>query len=78
MFLTDEMPDTGLRPICSWERNAFKIHCDVTERQRQAKQKVTFNSSSIILIITNDESLSVGDSDRTNGSKFDVIQAHPL
>ena len=43
----------------------------------KSKQKVTFNSFSIIFI-TNDESLSVGNSDRTNGSKVDVIQAHPL
>ena len=42
------------------------------------KKKVTFNSSSITFIITNDASLSVGDSDRTNGSKVDVIQVHPL
>uniref|UniRef100_A0A2K5XN86 G-protein coupled receptors family 1 profile domain-containing protein n=2 Tax=Mandrillus leucophaeus TaxID=9568 RepID=A0A2K5XN86_MANLE len=42
------------------------------------KKKVTFNSSSIIFIITSDESLSVDDSDKTNGSKVDVIQVRPL
>uniref|UniRef100_A0A8C0XP50 Opsin-3 n=1 Tax=Castor canadensis TaxID=51338 RepID=A0A8C0XP50_CASCN len=42
------------------------------------KKKVTFNSSSIIFIITSDESLSVDDSDRTSGSKVDVIQVRPL
>lgn len=43
------------------------------------KKKVTFNSSSIIFIITSDESLSVDDSDKTkNGSKADVIQVRPL
>ncbi|KAM9106775.1 LOW QUALITY PROTEIN: opsin-3 [Megaptera novaeangliae] len=40
------------------------------------KKKVTFNSSSIIFIITNDESLSV-DGDRTSGS-VGVIQVSPL
>ncbi|XP_047376584.1 opsin-3 isoform X2 [Sciurus carolinensis] len=42
------------------------------------KKKVTFNSSSIVFIITSDESLSVDDSNRTNGSKVDVIQVRPL
>ncbi|XP_013375987.1 PREDICTED: opsin-3 isoform X2 [Chinchilla lanigera] len=42
------------------------------------KKKVTFNSSSIIFIITSDESLSVDDSDRTSGSKVDTIQVRPL
>nr|XP_019602391.1 PREDICTED: opsin-3 [Rhinolophus sinicus] len=43
------------------------------------KKKVTFNSSSIIFIITSDESLSVDDGDKTkNGSKADVIQIRPL
>ncbi|XP_008573479.1 PREDICTED: opsin-3 isoform X1 [Galeopterus variegatus] len=42
------------------------------------KKKVTFNSSSIIFIITSDESLSVEDSNKTNGSKVDVIQVRPL
>nr|XP_004653495.2 opsin-3 isoform X1 [Jaculus jaculus] len=42
------------------------------------KKKVTFNSSSIIFIITSDESLSVDDSDRTTASKVDVIQVRPL
>ncbi|XP_008847402.1 opsin-3 [Nannospalax galili] len=42
------------------------------------KKKVTFNSSSIIFIITSDESLSADDSDRTNVSKVDVIQVRPL
>ncbi|KAB0344515.1 hypothetical protein FD754_021441, partial [Muntiacus muntjak] len=47
------------------------------KKRDKPKQKVTFNSSSIIFI-TNDESLSVGNSDRTNGSKVDVIQVYPL
>ncbi|XP_027967702.1 opsin-3 isoform X2 [Eumetopias jubatus] len=42
------------------------------------KKKVTFNSSSIIFIITSDESLSVDDSDKTSMSKVDVIQVRPL
>ncbi|VTJ76221.1 Hypothetical predicted protein [Marmota monax] len=42
------------------------------------KKKVTFNSSSIVFIITSDESLSVDDSNRTSGSKADVIQVRPL
>uniref|UniRef100_G3T4R9 Opsin-3 n=1 Tax=Loxodonta africana TaxID=9785 RepID=G3T4R9_LOXAF len=42
------------------------------------KKKVTFNSSSIIFIITSDESLSVNNIDKTNGSKADVIQIRPL
>ncbi|XP_052593674.1 opsin-3 isoform X1 [Peromyscus californicus insignis] len=42
------------------------------------KKKVTFNSSSIIFIITSDESLSVDDSDRSNASKANVIQVRPL
>ncbi|XP_023566028.1 opsin-3 isoform X1 [Octodon degus] len=42
------------------------------------KKKVTFNSSSIVFIITSDESLSVDDSDRTSGSKVDTIQVRPL
>nr|XP_017530415.2 opsin-3 isoform X1 [Manis javanica] len=42
------------------------------------KKKVTFNSSSIIFIITTDESLSAEDSDKTRGSKIDVIQVRPL
>ena len=42
------------------------------------KKKVTFNSSSVIFIITSDESLSVDDSDKTNVSKGDVIQVRPL
>ncbi|XP_042530442.1 opsin-3 isoform X1 [Dipodomys spectabilis] len=42
------------------------------------KKKVTFNSSSIIFIITSDESLSVDDSVRSSGSKADVIQVRPL
>ncbi|XP_046534266.1 opsin-3 isoform X1 [Equus asinus] len=42
------------------------------------KKKVTFNSSSIIFIITSDESLSVHDSDKINGSKVEVIQVRPL
>ncbi|XP_036133395.1 opsin-3 [Molossus molossus] len=39
------------------------------------KKRVTFNSSSIIFIITSDESLSVDDSDKP---KADVIQVRPL
>jgi len=42
------------------------------------KKKVTFNSSSIIFIITSDESLSVDDSDKTSVPKVDVIQVRPL
>ena len=42
------------------------------------KKKVTFNSSSIIFIITSDDALSVDDSDRTNASKANVIQVRPL
>ena len=42
------------------------------------KKKVTFKSSSVIFIITSDESLSVEDSDKTNVSKGDVIQVRPL
>ncbi|XP_039739139.1 opsin-3 isoform X1 [Pteropus medius] len=42
------------------------------------KKKVTFNSSSIIFVITSDESLSVDDSDKINGSKADGIQVRPL
>uniref|UniRef100_A0A8C6FGS3 G-protein coupled receptors family 1 profile domain-containing protein n=1 Tax=Moschus moschiferus TaxID=68415 RepID=A0A8C6FGS3_MOSMO len=42
------------------------------------RDNVTFNSSSIIFIIINDESLSVGDSDRTNRSMVDGIQVQPL
>lgn len=41
------------------------------------KKKVTFNSSSIIFVITSDESLSVEDSDRSSASKVDVIQVRP-
>lgn len=42
------------------------------------KKKVTFNSSSIIFIITSDESLEVDESDKTSVSKVDVIQVRPL
>lgn len=42
------------------------------------KKKVTFSPSSVIFIITSDESVSIDDSDKTNVSKGDTIQVRPL
>nr|KAF6395521.1 opsin 3 [Rousettus aegyptiacus] len=59
--------ETQIRPIVMSQKDGDR-----------PKKKVTFNSSSIIFIITNDESLSVDDSNKTNGSKADGIQVRPL
>ncbi|KAM5238356.1 opsin-3 [Ctenodactylus gundi] len=67
----EDLPATGsemqIRPIVMSQKDSAR-----------PKKKVTFNSSSIIFIITSDESLSVDDSNRTSGSKVDVIQVRPL
>ncbi|XP_053523262.1 opsin-3 [Artibeus jamaicensis] len=48
------------------------------KEDNRPKKKVTFNPSSVIFIITSDESLSIDDSDKTNVSKGDVIQVRPV
>ncbi|XP_007940909.1 opsin-3 [Orycteropus afer afer] len=64
-------------PVVGSEMQIRPIVMSQKDRDRP-KKKVTFNSSSIIFVITSDESLSVNDIDKTNGSKTDVIQVRPL
>lgn len=60
--------EVQIRPVVMSQKNGGR-----------PKKKVTFNSSSVIFIITSDESLSVDDSDETkSGSKADIIQVRPL
>nr|XP_021151668.1 opsin-3 isoform X2 [Columba livia] len=42
------------------------------------KKKVTFSSSSIIFIITSDDTQQIGDDSKHNGTKVNVIQVKPL
>ncbi|ELK02296.1 Opsin-3 [Pteropus alecto] len=69
-------PDTDL-PAGGSEMQIRPIVMSQKDGDRP-KKKVTFNSSSIIFVITSDESLSVDDSDKINGSKADGIQVRPL
>ncbi|KAM9211737.1 opsin-3 isoform 1-T1 [Dugong dugon] len=64
-------------PVVGSEMQIRPIVMSQKDRDRP-KKKVTFNSSSIIFIITGDESPSANDMDKTNGSKADVIQVRPL
>ncbi|XP_037677971.1 opsin-3 isoform X2 [Choloepus didactylus] len=64
-------------PVVGCEMQIRPIVMSQKEGHRP-KKKVTFNSSSIIFIITSDESVSVDGSDKTNGPKVDVIQVRPL
>ncbi|XP_074079015.1 opsin-3 isoform X1 [Macrotis lagotis] len=65
------------RPVIRTEKQIRPIVVSQKAGDRP-KKKVTFSSSSIIFIITSDETQMSVDDDKNNGTKVNVIQVRPL